>query len=296
MTPTVSTQARTLAELAGVPEFANPRPLRARAPIVAVTGGKGGVGKSTIASNLAIAIANAVGRRLAPKVLLVDLDLGLASLDAILGLPRGRHLGDALEQRADFDSTIVRGPGGIEVLPAPRGFAQFAALEPAQRDHLLHHLRRLCRARDAAILDLPAGIHPDGLAFTQAADFTLVVATPEPASLADAYAVVKLALERSPLARIGFVVNGPAGPVEARQLAERFAAVVQRFLGRPVESLGWIPRDPAIGRAIAARRPVFLSETTSASAAAFRLLAARVDAVLADLRSQWEGEASSLGA
>ncbi len=255
------------------------------APLVAVTGGKGGVGKSTVAANLAVAIARGPSRGLAPRVLLADMDLGLASLDAILGLPRGRTSAEAIDGGADPRDLLVRGPGGVEILPAPRGVARFANLDAHTRSSFLGGIRRASVGLDAAVLDLPAGIHPDALAFSGACDLALVVTTPDPAALADAYAVVKLACEREgPSPRLGIVVNAASGPLEARQLTERFLAVVQRFLGVPVEAFGWIPRDAAVTRATASRRPVVLAEPGSAAAASFRLLAARVTAVLPALR------------
>jgi flagellar biosynthesis protein FlhG len=244
--------------------------------LVGVTGGKGGIGKSTVAANLAVSLARGAGRGVAPRVLLVDCDFGLASLDALLALPRGRHLGDVLDGRARAADAIVAGPGGIEVLASPRGVERFAQLGIDARATPLPRLRELGAQRDVTIPDLPAGIHADGLALSHAVDLSLVIATPDPASLADAYAVVKLARDRSPRTPLGLLVNEAAGPVEARQLSERFLAVVKRFLGHSLEPFGWIPRDPAVSRATAARRPVVLAEPTSPAAASFRLLAARV--------------------
>jgi flagellar biosynthesis protein FlhG len=154
--------------------------------------------------------------------------------------------------------------------------ARFADLGLPGRRRLLAHLRAASRGHDLAILDLPAGIHPDVLHFSDPLDLALVVATPDAASLADAYAVVKLQSSRAPRSALGLVVNGASGPTQARQLTERFAAVVRRFLGATIAPFGWIPRDAAVGRAVAARRPVVLAEPSSHAAAALRALATRV--------------------
>jgi flagellar biosynthesis protein FlhG len=183
----------------------------------------------------------------------------------------------------------VRGPAGVDVLPAPRGVERFAALDGASRDDVLRGIRETASSRDVAILDLPAGIHPDGLTFSRAADLALVVTTPDPAALADAYAVVKLVSGRSPGSRLACVVNQVSGPAEARQVSERLRAVAARFLGVEPAPVGWIPRDAAVARATAARKPVVLAEPGSPAAAAFRLLAGRVAQALDTLPAASSG-------
>lgn len=248
--------------------------------LVAVTGGKGGVGKSTVAVNLAVALGRGVRDGVAPRVLLVDCDLGLASLDALLTLPRTGDLGDALASSTPVSRLVVRGPGGIEVLAAPRGIERFADLSLVERREAVRLVCEAAHDRDTTILDLPAGIHPDGLAFAESAPFVLVVTTPDPAALADAYAVVKITRDRHPAATVGLLVNQVSGPSEGRQVQERLRAVAARFLGVAVEPFGWIPRDAAVTRATAARRPVVVAEPASAAAAAFRALAGRVSETL----------------
>lgn len=255
-------------------------------PFIGITGGKGGIGKSTIAANLAIALARGVGRGVAPKVLLVDCDFGLSSLDAIFNFPRHRNLSHAMEGRAQVDQLIVKAPGGAEVLLAPRGIERFATLSSEDRASVISQIRRCSQTRDITILDLPAGIHADGLALAHCADLLIIVVTPDPASLADAYAVLKIAKNNAPGARFGLLVNEAEGPVEARQLAQRFSAVVERFLGTSVESLGWIPRDAAVARATIARKPIVVSEPGAPAAAAIRVLAGRVTSLLEKMSNE----------
>lgn len=277
------TQAETLRVLHDAPSFSTP--LTDRTPFIGVSGGKGGVGKSTIAANLAVTLARGIRRGVAPKVLLVDCDLGLASLDAILNLPPRRNSSNVVLQNACAADLVVRGPGGTDVLLAPRGVERMAQMAPEDRSNLLYQMREAACRRDICILDLPAGIHPDGLAFAHMTDLLLVVATPEPASLADAYAVVKLARDRAPMTQLALVLNEVSGPLEARQISERFLAVARRFLAYPVANFGWIPRDPAVQRATQARKPVVLADPSSASAASIRVLASRVLATVDSLKT-----------
>lgn len=272
---TISTQADALLQRLNAPAT-DRSAWDSSTPVVAVTGGKGGIGKSTIAANLAIATARGGRRPVAPRVLLVDCDFGLASLDAILDLPRRRTVAAALEGNVRIEDLLIAGPSGIDVMLAPRGLERYAQLDAQKRAMVLSVVRKAARGHDLAVLDLPAGIHADGLTLAHAADLQLVVATPDPASVADAYAVVKIARDRSPGSRLGFAINEAPGPVEARQLSERFAAVVRRFLGIEIEYFGWIPRDAAVQRATANRRPVVLAEPASPAAASLRLLAGRV--------------------
>ncbi|MBI3820848.1 MAG: P-loop NTPase [Planctomycetes bacterium] len=283
----MTTQADSLQLLAAAPAR------RAGAPLIGVTGGKGGIGKSTIAANLAIALARGVRRGVAPDVLLVDCDLGLSSLDAILNFPRRRNISDAMDRRLPMRQCILRAQGGVNVLLAPRGIERFASLDTAERASLILQLNECSRARDVTILDLPAGIHADGLALAHSADYLIVVVTPDPASLADAYAVIKIAKERAAGTRIGLLVNQAPGPVAARQLTDRFAAIAKRFLEKEIEPLGWVPRDPAVSRATLARNPVVLSEPGSPAAAAIRVFAGRVSGVLETLRRERDADSSA---
>lgn len=267
--------------------------LAPRTPFIGITGGKGGIGKSTIAANLALSLARGVQRGIAPRVLLVDCDFGLSSLDAILNFPRSRNIRDAMEQGAPLENFILRAPGGAEVLLAPRGIEKFASLSTSDRASLISQIRECARTRDITILDLPAGIHADGLALAHSTDFLIVVVTPDPASLADAYAVVKIARRHSPGTRIGLLVNEASGPVEARQLASRFLAVVQRFLGASIESLGWIPRDSAVTRSTLARKPVVTLEPAAPAAAAIRVLAGRIASMVKEFQDSAAADSSA---
>lgn len=211
------------------------------APFVLVTGGKGGVGKSTLTADLGVHLA-AQGQR----VLLVDLDLGLANLDVLLGLGVGRNVEDALEGRCDLEDCVVTGPQGVHVLPAGSGTADMGRPDSERRARLIEGIRRLSGSYDLVLGDSAAGIGHDVLGFAAAADHVLVVTTPQAAALTDAYGLIK-ALDtwaheagvEVPTPEV--LVNLVSGLDEADATARRLQRVCERFLCRRPRTAGWLP-------------------------------------------------------
>ncbi|MCB9914216.1 MAG: AAA family ATPase [Planctomycetes bacterium] len=211
------------------------------APFVLFTGGKGGVGKTTVTAELGVALASA-GKR----VLLVDLDLGLANLDIVLGVHSPRTLEDVLAGRCAVEDCIVRGPAGVHVLPAGSGNAAMGAPDGARRVRILEALRRLAPDYDVVLADTAAGIGHDVLAFAAVADHVFVVTTPAATALTDAYGLIK-ALDtwgrekglEVPTPEL--VLNQVAGLEEAESTAARLRRVCERFLCRRPRSAGWLP-------------------------------------------------------
>ncbi len=229
------------------------------APIVLVSGGKGGVGKTTLSANLATHLAS---RGL--RVLLVDLDLGLANLDVLLGLDPRLTSEDALAGRCELRECVVTGAAGVHVLPAASGVAQLANLDSAALERLSRELERLARDYDLVIADSPAGIGADVLHFGARARLVLVVTTPDPAALSDAYGLIKAlhlhAEEREvDLATPELVLNCVNGVDEARELARQLACVCERFLTREPRLAGWLPRSTRIQQSC--RRRTLFSQT-----------------------------------
>ncbi len=211
------------------------------APLLLVTGGKGGVGKSTLTADLGVMLA---GRGL--RVLLVDFDLGLANLDVILRVGPARTIEDALAGECEWSECVVPGPNGVHVLPASSGTIEMGRPDSERREILLDAVRRLGVDYDLIIGDSAAGIGHDVLGFAAGADHVFVVTSPTPAALTDAYGLIKALdswgqeSEREvPTPEI--VVNRVSGLEEAEATAKRLQRVCERFLCRRPRRAGWLP-------------------------------------------------------
>jgi flagellar biosynthesis protein FlhG len=225
---------------------AQPNRRSATTPLVLVTGGKGGVGKSTITAELGVMLASQ-----GLRVLAVDFDLGLANLDVILRVGSARTIEDALAGDCSWSDCVVKGPGGLHVLPASSGSAHMARSDDERRSKLLAAVRELGEQYDLLIGDSAAGIGQDVLGFAANADHVFVVTSPSPAALTDAYGLIK-ALDtfgqenecEVPTPEI--VVNRVTGVEEAEATAKRLQRVCERFLCRRPRRAGWLPFSNAL--------------------------------------------------
>ncbi|MEZ4218375.1 MAG: MinD/ParA family protein [Myxococcota bacterium] len=216
---------------------------------LAVLSGKGGVGKTNLVANLAVA-AGALGGR----VLVVDGDLGLANVDVLLGLTPHLDL-ERLEGRPLADA-IVEGPRGIHVLPASSGSARLAALGPRDHARLVEALSALAPRYDLALVDCGPGIGATALGFATACARAWVVTNAEPTSLADAYATVKVLAQARPAPRTELLVNDAASDREARETHAQLERMALRFLGVELGFAGAVPRDARLAEAVARQRAV----------------------------------------
>jgi flagellar biosynthesis protein FlhG len=244
------------------------RPSGAPLRVIAVTSGKGGVGKTHVSCNLAL-LAARTGRR----VMVLDADLGLANADIVLGVEPHRHLGHLLDGSAPLQDVLAAGPEGVHVLAASTGVQELTRLDDAQKLRLVTALDYIEDQFDLVIVDCGAGIGDNVLFFAGAAQEAILVVSPEPTSLTDAYATVKVLSQQAGVEHFQVVVNPVPTEAHGREVWERLTRVTDRFLGARVSFLGHIPRDENLQRALMAQRPLVQLFPRSPSARALQALA-----------------------
>jgi flagellar biosynthesis protein FlhG len=250
-----------------------------RATVIAVTSGKGGVGKTNISVNLAIRLAEA-----GKAVVLLDADLGLANADVLCNIDLPANLSHVIARRKELSDVLVKAPGGFSLIGGASGLARMADLTDADRQRIVSAMNELESQADVILIDTGAGISPNVLAFTRAADHVLVVTTPEPTAITDAYAVIKVisrADKARPFAdpndrRISLLVNQAKNESEARVVHDRIARVARQFLGVRIFDGGFIPADEHVSMAVRKRSPFVLSAPKSPAAYAVSQLAIRL--------------------
>ncbi len=249
----------------------DPTPL---ARVIAVTSGKGGVGKSNVAANLAIALAQ-LGRR----VTLWDLDFGLANIDTLLNLDVKGDFGDVLRGEKHIDEVTIVGPAKIHVVPGASGDEDLANLGPQERRQLLNAIEHMAHQADYIILDTGAGIATNTIQFTAAADDILIITTPEPTAMLDAYATMKVIYSNSPYSRIHLIMNMARDRREARQALVRMATIAQHFLSGHLLEEGYLLYDHAVGDAVRRRKPFILTAPDCQPARALHVIAHAIDRI-----------------
>lgn len=245
---------------------------RARASVIAITSGKGGVGKSNIAVNLSIKLASA-----GKDVVLLDADLGLANADVLCNIDLPYNLSHVIARKKELRDVLVKAPGGFRLIGGASGLARMADLTDFDRERLVQSLGELEEQTDIIIIDTGAGISPNVLSFTRAADHVLVVTTPEPTAITDAYAVIKVISRDGTERRISLLVNQVRSPGEARVVQERIAKVAKQFLGVSVLEAGYIVADEEVWSAVRRRTPFVLSSPRCGASQCVGQLAMRLE-------------------
>nr|WP_035481378.1 MinD/ParA family protein [Gallaecimonas xiamenensis] len=239
--------------------------------VVAVTGGKGGVGKTNVSINTAAALAQA-GQR----VLLLDADLGLANVDVLLGLRVQKNLSHVLAGECELKDVLLEGPGGFKIVPATSGTQSMVELTPAEHASLIRAFSELDEEFDVLIIDTAAGISDMVLSFSRAAQDVMVVVCDEPTSITDAYALIKILSRDFGLFRFKIVANMVRSLKEGQELFTKLSRVTDRFLDVALELVGTVPFDEHVRQAVRKQKLVVDVFPRAPASVAFKALASKV--------------------
>lgn len=239
--------------------------------VLAITSGKGGVGKTNICANLGIALA-----RLGKRVLIFDTDLGLANIDILLGLNPEFNISHVFTGEKRLEEVIVDGPEGLQILPASSGIEEVTALSEAARMDLLAQFENMDRQIDIMLLDTGAGIGSNVMYFNVSAQHILIVTTAEPTAITDAYAMMKILSTKYQEKRFQLLVNMIADEKEALGVYRHLSQVANRFLDISINFFGYIPRDPHIPASVKQQKAVLDAYPNAPSSKLFESLASSI--------------------
>ncbi len=255
-------------QAAGLRRMAQPNPVR----VIAITSGKGGVGKTNVSVNLAVAMSDA-----GKHVMLLDADLSLANIDVLLGLHPDKNLSHVIDGERSLEEIIVTGPSGIMVVPASSGVKRLAELSTMENAGLIRAFSELNHEIDTLIIDTAAGINESVTSFSRAAQEVVVVVCDEPASITDAYALIKVLNVEYGIQRFRVLANQAHSAQEGRELFNKISRVTDRYLDVTLEFMGAVPHDDYLKKAVRKQRAVVQAYPRSRSSMAFKNLAQKTE-------------------
>jgi len=241
-----------------------------RTKTIALTSGKGGVGKSSLAVSISIALA-----RRGASVTLLDADLGLANINVILGIIPKYNLYHVIKGKKKLKDIVIQVPEDIKIIAGASGFHQLANLDPKQRTEFIEALSDLDND-DYMIIDTGAGISQNVLSFVLAADEVIVVTTPEPTAITDAYGIIKSIASQTPDKSIKLIVNRVQSVAEGKRVAQRVINIAGQFLNIKVENIGFVFDDVYVGKSIRNQKPFIVSYPKSKASACVSIIAERI--------------------
>lgn len=239
--------------------------------VIGITGGKGGVGKTNIAVNLSSAMSKA-----GLNVVLLDADLGMANVDVIMGLKAEFTLADVVTGNKTLDEITLKSECGVRIIPAASGIPMMADLTSEIRANLIHAISSQVDPPDVLIVDTGAGIDQTVQTFVSACQRAIVVVCDEPASLTDAYALIKVLRLKKGYKQFEVIVNNAESPLQAKKLFERLSSVTEKHLDTQLSYLGAVPQDQYLKRAVQEQRPVLSAYPRSPSSLAIQDVAKKV--------------------
>lgn len=255
-------------QIANLEQFLKRKPVS----VLAVCSGKGGVGKTNVAANIAIAL----GAR-QREVCLLDADVSLANVDVLLGLQPRFNLSHVVRGETDLASTILTGPNGIQIVPASSGSFCMTDIPAVSQAAIIHAFAELADQPDVLVVDTAAGISPTVARFVRAAQHAVVVLCDEPASLTDAYALIKVFSKHYGITRFQIITNQSSNRSSGRGLFDKLARVSNSYLDVVLHHLGDVPRDEYLIKAVQEQRAVVDVYPNSSSGIAFRKIARSID-------------------
>ncbi len=241
--------------------------------IIAITSGKGGVGKSSFALNLGICLANMKDNP--KKVIVFDADLGLANIHVLLGVIPKHNLFHVIKGQKKMSDIIVKTEVGVDIIGGASGFTQLANLNDEEKQNLIEAMKEISYA-DYIIIDTSAGISKNVLSFVIAAHETIVITTPEPTSMTDAYGIIKAIVTESEMPNIKLVLNRVRSNVEANKVSKKIIDICGQFLNIKIDNFGFIYEDPIIGESVRKQTPFTILSPHSSVAVCVNHIACRV--------------------